>query len=71
MPIDATHLARILLAIEQLEKARTRLDRQRWALIYKPSHDLLVESILPDFPVELHGEARALMASLPALPTLE
>jgi hypothetical protein len=71
VPIDATHLARILLAIEQLEKARTRLDRQRWALIYKPSHDLLVESILPDFPVELHGEARALMASLPALPTLE
>ena len=71
VPIDATHLARILLAIEQLEKARPRLDPQRWALIYKPSHDLLVGGILPDFPVELHGDARALMASFPALPTLE
>ncbi|MEI9420808.1 hypothetical protein O7A70_06470 [Mesorhizobium sp. Cs1299R1N1] len=71
VPIDATHLARILLAIEQLEKARTRLDPQRWALIYKPSHDLLVGGILPDFPAELHDDARALMASLPALPTLE
>ncbi|MER8461238.1 hypothetical protein NKH24_35575 [Mesorhizobium sp. M1300] len=71
VPIDATHLARILLAIEQLEKARTRLDPQRWALIYKPSHDLLVGRILPDFPVELHGDARALMPSLPALPALE
>lgn len=71
VPVDATHLARILLTVEQLEKARTRLDPQRWALIYKPSHDRLVGGILPDFPAELHGEARALMASLPTLPALE
>jgi integrase len=71
VPIDATHLARILLTIEQLEKARTHLDPQRWTLIYKPSHDLLVGGILPDFPAELHDAARALMLSLPALPTLE
>lgn len=71
VPIDAMHLARILLAKEQLEKARMRLDPQRWTLIYKPSHDLLVENILSDFPAELHDEARALMGSLPALPALE
>ncbi|MCP3475556.1 site-specific integrase [Bradyrhizobium sp. CCGUVB1N3] len=71
VPLDAAHLARILLTIEQLEKARTRLDPQRWAVIYKPSHDLLVENILPDFPTELHGDARALMPSLPALLALE
>ncbi|MGC0321057.1 hypothetical protein ABIG06_001686 [Bradyrhizobium sp. USDA 326] len=71
VPIDAIHLARILLTIEQLEKARTRLDPQRWVLIYKPSHDLLVGGILPDFPAKLHEEARGLMPSLPALPALE
>jgi hypothetical protein len=71
VPIDRIHLARILLAIEQLEKARARLDPQRWALIYKPSRDVLVGSILPDFPAELHDDARALMPSLPALPALE
>lgn len=71
VPINATHLARILLTIEQLEKARTHLDPHRWTLIYKPSHELLVGGILPDFPAELHDDARALMASLPALPTLE
>lgn len=71
VPIDAMHLARIFLTIEQLEKARTRLDPQRWALIYRPSYDLLVGNILPDFPAELHGNARALMPSLPALPALE
>jgi hypothetical protein len=59
------------LAIEQLEKARTRLDPQRWALIYKPSHERLVGGILPDFPAELYREARALMSSLPTLPALE
>jgi hypothetical protein len=71
VPVDATHLARILLAIEQLEKVRARLAPQRWGLIYKPSHDRLVDGILPDFPVELYREARALMPSLPTLPALE
>lgn len=71
VPIDATHLARVLLAIDRLEAARARLDPQRWALIYKPSHDILAGSILPDFPTALQDEARRIMATLPALPGLE
>jgi hypothetical protein len=71
VPIDAVHLARVLLAIDQLEAARARLDPQRWALIYKPSHDTLAGSILPDFPAALHDDARRIMATLPDLPTLE
>src|SRR3954469_11989462 len=68
VPVDAIHLARVLRAIDQLEAARARLDPQRWALIYKPSHDILVGTILPDFPAGLHEEARAIMAALPVLP---
>lgn len=71
VPIDAAHLARVLLAIEHLGKARTRLAPERWRLLYKPSYDVLTEGILPDFPAELHATARERMASLPNLPELE
>ncbi|WP_202367951.1 hypothetical protein [Mesorhizobium sp. L-2-11] len=71
VPIDAAHLARVLSAIEQLHNARAQVDPRRWAMLYKPSHDLLVSEILPDFPAELHVPARAMMAGLPPLPALE
>ena len=71
VPIDAVHLARLLRAIDQLEAARAKLDPQRWALIYKPSYDILTVGILPDFPAALSVEARRIMATLPALPALE
>jgi hypothetical protein len=71
VPIDAIHLARVLRAKEQLEKARFRLDPERWTLLYKPSYDILVAGLLPDFPIELHAQAYEMMASLPTLPDLE
>ncbi|OWJ63672.1 hypothetical protein BWR60_28675 [Inquilinus limosus] len=71
VPLDAEHLARILQAIEVLEAARLTLDPARWALIYSPSHRILVDDILPDFPGHLHEDARSILATLPALPVLE
>jgi hypothetical protein len=71
IPLDAEHLARILQAIEALEAARLTLDPARWSLIYGPSHRILVDDILPDFARDLHDRARAIMATLPALPVLE
>lgn len=71
IPLDAEHLARILQAIDALEKARLRLDPVRWTLIYAESHCILTRDILPDFPGELHEPARATMATLPSLPVLE
>jgi hypothetical protein len=71
IPLDATHLARILQAIGALETARLTLDSARWDLIYAPSYRILVDDILPDFPGGLHEEARLIMAELPALPVLE
>jgi hypothetical protein len=71
IPLDAAHLARILQAIAALETARLKLDPARWALIYAPSHTILVNEILPDFPGSLHDAARAIMTTLPSLPVLE
>jgi hypothetical protein len=71
IPLDAEHLARILQAIETLEAARVTLDPARWALIYGPSHRILVDDILPDFPSDLHEAARVIMTTLPALAVLE
>jgi len=71
IPLDAEHLARILQAIEALEAARRRLDPARWVLIYAESYRILTGDILPDFPTNMHDAARAIMATLPALPVLE
>lgn len=71
IPLDAEHLARVLQAIAVLENARARLDPVRWTLIYAESHRILTGDILPDFPDALHAPARAIMATLPALPVLE
>ena len=71
IPIDAQHLARVLLAVRQLETARRALDPQRWALLYGSSHRILTEDILPDFPADLHAAAERLIPTLPPLPSLE
>lgn len=71
IPLDAEHLARVLQAMRALEDARSRLDAQRWALLYAPSYRILAEEILPDFPTSMHPEAHALIPTLPQLPSLE
>jgi hypothetical protein len=71
IPVDAEHLARILQAKHKLESARDRIDPHRWQQLYAPSHRVLMEGILPDFPAELHAIAKRLMPSLPSLPDLE
>ena len=50
IPIDAEHMARILQAKSELERARERLDPRRFELLYAPSLRILVNDILPDFP---------------------
>jgi integrase len=71
IPIDATHLARVLQAKHKLELARDRIDPHRWQLLYAPSYRILAEDILPDFPPELHAAAERIVPMLPPLPDPE
>jgi hypothetical protein len=71
IPLDVEHLARILQAQEEFERARERLDPRRWELLYADSYRILVQDILPDFPEGLRQPALALAAMLPKLPALE
>ena len=71
VPIDAEHLARLLMAKTQLEACRMRIDPHRFSLLYAPSLAILTEAILPDFPADLYVSARALMPTLAPLPDLE
>jgi hypothetical protein len=71
IPIDADHLARVLLAIDRLDQAKHRLDPRRWEMLYAPSYHALTQDILPDFPDALRAEALALAAMMPPLPELE
>jgi hypothetical protein len=71
IPIDAEHMARILQAIGELERARERIDPRRFELLYAPSLRILVDDILPDFPQTLRGDAEQRMLALARLPALE
>jgi integrase len=71
IPIDVEHLARVLQAKRKLEWARDRIDPNRWQLLYAPSHRILTEDILPDFPADLHAAAERIIPALPSLPDLE
>ncbi len=71
IPIDAEHMARVLQAKEELERARERIDPRRFELLYAPSLRILTGDILPDFPQSLHTEAERRMSTLPTLPALE
>jgi integrase len=71
IPIDPDHLARILQAKCKLESARERIHPDRWQLLYAPSHRILTEDILPDFPADLHAAAERIIPALPSLPDLE
>jgi hypothetical protein len=71
IPVDAEHLARVLHAKRHLEAARDRLEPARWELLYAPSHRILVNDVLPDFPDELVPLAQRLISALPPLPDLE
>lgn len=71
IPIDAEHLARILQAKRKLESARDRIDPHRWQLLYAPSHRILAEDILPDFPAALLTAAERIIPTLPPLPDPE
>src|SRR6202030_143400 len=71
IPIDADHLARVLIAIDRLDQAKHRLDPRRWEMLYAPSYRAITQDILPDFPDTLRAEALALAAMMPPLPELE
>jgi hypothetical protein len=71
IPIDVEHMARILQARRELERARERLDPRRWELLYAPTYHVLVDEILSDFPEALQPEAEERIPFLPPLPTLE
>ena len=71
IPVDAEHLARVLHAKRHLEAARDRLEPARWELLYAPSHRILVNDVLPDFPDQLVPLAQRLISALPPLPDLE
>lgn len=71
VPIDAEHLARLLLAKAELEATRDRLTAQRWHAIYAPTYAAIVEDLLPDFPKHLFASARKQMADLTPLAELE
>lgn len=71
IPIDADHLARVLQAKAELERARERIDPRRFELLYASSLRILTDDILPDFPHALHVEAVRRLSTLPTLPALE
>ncbi|WP_245481514.1 hypothetical protein [Bradyrhizobium sp. LVM 105] len=71
IPIDAEHMARILQAVDELERARERIDPRRFELLYAPSLRILVDDILPNFPQTLRGDAEQRMLALALLPALE
>ena len=71
IPINVEHMARILQAIGELERARERIDPRRFELLYAPSLRFLVDDILPDFPQTLRGDAEQRMLALALLPALE
>ena len=71
IPINVEHRARVLQAKRKLEWARDRIDPNRWQLLYAPSHRILTEDILPDFPADLHAAAERMVPALPSLPDLE
>lgn len=71
IPIDAEHLARILQAKNELERARERIDPRRFELLYASSLRILTHDILPDFPQSLRMEAEQRISTLPILPALE
>ena len=71
IPINLEHMARILQAIGELQRARERLDPRRFELLYASSLRILVDDILPDFPQSLRAEAESRMMTLPTLPALE
>lgn len=71
IPIDVEHMARLLQAKEELERARDHLDPRRWELLYAPSYRILVDDILPDFPDALRAAAEEHIGILPLIPTLE
>ena len=64
-------MARILQAVDELERARERIDPRRFELLYAPSLRILVDHILPDFPQTLRGDAEQRMLALALLPALE
>ncbi|MCA1444657.1 hypothetical protein I6F07_31680 [Ensifer sp. IC4062] len=71
IPIDTEHMARVLQAKEELDRARERIDPRRFELLYAPSLRILTDDILPDFPPSLRAEAEGRMLALPILPELE
>ena len=71
IPINVEHMARILQAIGELERARERIDPRRFELLYAPSLRILADEILPDFPQTLRGDADQRMLALAPLPPLE
>ena len=70
IPLDAPHLARLLLFRDTLDAARDRLDPHRWLIFYEELSSS-TDDILSQFPDEMHLEARALCRELPPLPELE
>ena len=71
IPIDVEHMARVLQAIGELERARERIDPCRFEFLYAPSLRILTDDILPDFLPSLRAEAERRASTLPILPALE
>ena len=70
VPLDAAHLAQLLLFRDTLDTARDRLDPARWHNLYEPL-SFSVDDILSRFPDSLLPEARELSLTLPPFPDLE
>ena len=70
VPLDAIHLARLMLFREVLDAGHARIDPDRWRILYAPVSST-VDEILSRFPDALFSEARELLRTLPPLPELE
>lgn len=70
VPLDADHLAKLLLLRDALDAARARLNPARWHQIYEPT-SLSLDAILTQFPDALLPDARAICHTLPPIPDIE
>ena len=71
IPLDADTLARLLRTRDALAEARGAMALDRWMLLYAPKLEILERDVLPRFPGDMHGAARARLDQVPCPPPIE
>ena len=68
---DVERIARLLQLNDTLTRARASLPLERWAAIYAPLQQLILEEVLPSVKEQVKHEARDICQHLPPLAPIE